>query len=259
MEYNNLIVEKNEGICVIKINRPKALNALNEEVLCELEWIFDDIKNDHSVKVIILTGEGKAFVAGADIVLMSKMTAGEGAVFSAHGNRVFRKIELLNKPVIAAINGFAFGGGCELSMACDLRIASTKAKFAQPEVGLGIIPGHGGTQRLPRIIGVTKAKELIYTGDIIDAEEALNLGLLNKVVEPEKLIDEAKALAARIIKNSMIAVAYGKEVINRGMQVDMDTALSMEANFCGMCFSTKDQKEGMAAFVEKRKANFIGE
>jgi len=190
---------------------------------------------------------------------MSNMSAREGAAFSAHGNRVFRKIEILNKPVIAAINGFAFGGGCELSMACDLRIASTKAKFAQPEVGLGIIPGHGGTQRLPRIIGVTKAKELIYTGDIIDAAEALNLGFLNKVVEPENLIDEAKALAAKIIKNSVIAVGYGKEAINRGMQTDMDTALTMESNFCGMCFSTKDQKEGMAAFVEKRKVNFIGE
>ena len=259
MEYNNLIVEKNEGICIVKINRPKSLNALNEEVLCELEWAFDDIKNDSSVKVVIITGEGKAFVAGADIIVMRNMSAGEGAAFSAHGNRVFRKIELLNKPVIAAINGFAFGGGCELSMACDLRIASTKAKFAQPEVGLGIIPGHGGTQRLPRIIGVTKAKELIYTGDIIDAAEALNLGFLNKVVEPENLIDEAKALAAKIIKNSVIAVGYGKEAINRGMQTDMDTALTMESNFCGMCFSTKDQKEGMAAFVEKRKVNFIGE
>jgi len=259
MEYNNLIVEKNEGICIVKINRPKSLNALNEEVLCELEWAFDDIKNDSSVKVVIITGEGKAFVAGADIILMSNMSAREGAAFSAHGNRVFRKIEILNKPVIAAINGFAFGGGCELSMACDLRIASTKAKFAQPEVGLGIIPGHGGTQRLPRIIGVTKAKELIYTGDIIDAAEALNLGFLNKVVEPENLIDEAKALAAKIIKNSVIAVGYGKEAINRGMQTDMDTALTMESNFCGMCFSTKDQKEGMAAFVEKRKVNFIGE
>lgn len=259
MGYNNLIVEKNQGICIVKINRPKSLNALNDEVICELDSVIDDIKRDINVKVAIITGVGKAFVAGGDILVMQNMSAGEGARFSAHGSNVLRKLELMSKPVIAAINGFAFGGGCELSMACDLRIASSNAKFGQPEVGLGIIPGYGGTQRLPRIVGITKAKELIYTGEIIDAAEALKIGLINKIVEPEKLIDEAKALAAKIIKNSMLAVGYSKEVINRGIQIDMDTALSMESNFCGMCFSTKDQKEGMTAFIEKRKAEFVGE
>ena len=190
MAYTKLIVEKQDNICTVKINNPEALNALNSTILKELDAAFSAIGEDDSVDVVILTGEGRSFVAGADISQMSTLNAVEGKAFGELGAAVFRKIELLNKVVIAGVNGFALGGGCELAMACDIRIASVKAKFGQPEVGLGITPGFSGTQRLPRIVGLGKAKELIYTADVIVAEEAYRIGLVNKVVEPDALMDE---------------------------------------------------------------------
>ena len=254
MEYTKLLIEKQENICIVKINNPQALNALNTTVLSELDCAFSEIASDNSISAVILTGEGKAFVAGADIAQMSTMSAAEGKAFGEKGAAVFRKIELLDKPVIAAINGFALGGGCELAMCCDIRIASAKAKMGQPEVGLGITPGFSGTQRLPRIVGMGVAKELIYTADVINAEEAYRIGLVNKVVEPEALMDSALAMAKKIAKKAPIAVKYSKEAINRGMQTDLDSAIAIEANLFGLCFSTEDQKEGMAAFLEKREA-----
>ncbi|MBE6066593.1 MAG: short-chain-enoyl-CoA hydratase [Clostridium lundense] len=254
MEFKNVILEKEGKVAIVKINRPQALNALNSETLKELDIIVDDLANDNEVLAVILTGGGdKAFVAGADITEMKELNTIEGRKFGILGNKVFRKLETLEKPVIAAIHGFALGGGCEIAMACDIRIATTKAKFGQPEVGLGITPGFGGTQRLPRLVGMGMAKQLIYTADIINAEEALRIGLVNKVVEVESLMDEAKALANKIAANAPVAVMLSKAAINRGMQCDIDTALFYESEVFGECFSTEDQTEGMTAFVEKRK------
>lgn len=257
MELKNLLVEKNDGICTVKINNPQTLNALNAEVLEELEYAFDQINEDDEVSVVVLTGEGKAFVAGADISYMKDLDATQAKKFGEDGARVFRKIETLKKVVIAAVNGFALGGGCELSMACDIRIASTKAKFGQPEVGLGIIPGFSGTQRLPRLVGMGKAKELIFTGGHIDAEEAYRIGLVNKVTEKENLMEETYKMADKIKSNSKIAVKYAKEAMNRGTETDIETAIAYESNIFGLCFASSDQKEGMTAFTEKRKANFL--
>lgn len=256
MCYTNIIFEKKDKIGMIKLNRPKALNALNSQTLKELYEIIDNVAEDEGIRVIIITGEGKAFVAGADISEMRGLTAIEGKKFGLLGNEVFRKLEKVNKPVIAAVNGFALGGGCELAMACDIRIASHKAKFAQPEAGLGITPGFGGTQRLARIVGEGRAKELIYTCSMIDAEEAYRIGLVNKVVEPEMLLDEAIGMAEKIIANAPIAVSQCKSAINTGAQMDLDSALAYEAEAFGMCFSTEDQKEGMTAFLEKREKTF---
>ena len=257
MELNNVIFEKEGNIGVLTINRPKALNALNSETLKDLDTAIDHIEKQDDIYVVILTGAGdKAFVAGADIAEMKDLNEEEGKEFGLLGNKVFRRLENLDKPVIAAINGFALGGGCEISMACDIRIATTKAKFAQPEVGLGITPGFGGTQRLPRIVGPGKAKELIYTGDMIKADEALRIGLVNKVVEPENLMEEAMVLSKKISNNAPIAVKLCKDAIDRGMQVDIDSAVVIEAEDFGKCFATEDQTEGMSAFVERREKNF---
>ena len=198
MEYSKLLVEKENGIAIVKINNPQSLNALNSTILGELDTLFTELENDSSISVIILTGEGKAFVAGADITEMSSMDAAEGKAFGEKGAKVFRKIELLSKPVIAAVNGYALGGGCELAMCCDIRIASAKAKFGQPEVGLGITPGFSGTQRLPRLVGMGKAKELIFTAEAINADEACRIGLVNSVAEPEELMNTAVAMAEKI-------------------------------------------------------------
>lgn len=258
MELKNVVLEKEDKIAVVTINRPNALNALNTETLKEIDCVFDDLAADDNILAIIVTGAGKAFIAGADINEMKDLNAMEGRKFGMLGNKVFRKIELLNKPVIAAVNGFALGGGCELSMACDIRIASSKAKFGQPETGLGITPGFGGTQRLARIVGIGMAKELIYTAEMIKADEALRIGLVNKVVEPDVLMAEAKALANKIASNAPIAVKLSKSAINRGLQCDIDTGTAYESEVFGECFSTQDQKEGMTAFVQKRKEkNFI--
>lgn len=256
MDIKNLVIEKNDGICTVKINNPKALNALNIEILHELNYAFDELENDKDVSVVVVTGEGKAFVAGADISYMKDLSASEAKQFAEFGAKVFRKIEKLSKVVIAAVNGFALGGGCELSMACDIRIASSKAKFGQPEVGLGITPGFSGTQRLPRIVGLGKAKELIFTGNMIDANEAYRIGLVNKVCEPEALLEETYEMARKIKSNSNIAVKYSKESINMGKEIDLETAITYEANLFGLCFSSEDQKEGMNAFLEKRQAKF---
>ena len=256
MELKNLIFEKEGNIAVITINRPKALNALNSETLVELEMVIDSVAKDKEIYAVVLTGSGKAFVAGADISEMKELSGIEGREFGILGNRVFRKIETLDKPVIAAVNGFALGGGCELSMACDIRIASVKAKFGQPEVGLGITPGFGGTQRLSRLVGMGNAKELIYTAKIINAEEAFRIGLVNKVVEIENLMPEAMTMANTIAAQAPIAVKLCKASINRGMQCDIETALMYESEVFGACFSTEDQSEGMAAFLGKRDKEF---
>lgn len=256
MEFKNLIIQKEDNICIVKINNPQSMNALNSDVLSELDAAFSSIGQDADIDAVILTGEGRAFVAGADISQMSTMNAAQGKEFGVQGSKVFRKIELLPKPVIAAINGFALGGGCELALSCDIRIASSKAKIGQPEVGLGITPGFSGTQRLPRIVGEGRAKELIYTAQAIVADEAYRIGLVNKVVEPEELMDAAMNMARTIAKNAPVAVRFSKEAINRGMQTDLDTAIAIENNLFGLCFSTEDQKEGMKAFFEKRPAEW---
>jgi enoyl-CoA hydratase len=257
MELTNIILEKEGKIAIVTINRPKALNALNSETLKEINCVIDEIEKDEEVLAVVLTGAGeKAFVAGADISEMKDMSTVQARKFGILGNKVFRRLENLEKPVIAALNGFTLGGGCELAMSCDIRIASTKTKVGQPEVGLGITPGFGGTQRLARLVGLGMAKELIYTGKIIGAEEAFRIGLVNKVVEPENLLTEAKGLANTIAAQAPIAVSLCKAAINKGIQTDIDTALSYESEVFGECFSTEDQKEGMFAFVEKREKNF---
>ena len=256
MEYKNIVIQKEDKVAVLTISRPKALNALNSETLKELDLAIDEIAKDDEIYTVILTGEGKAFVAGADIAEMKDLDVIGGRKFGKLGNEVFRKLETLEKPVIAAVNGFALGGGCELSMACDIRIASSKAKFGQPEVGLGITPGFGGTQRLPRLVGLGMAKELIYTAKIINAEEALRIGLVNKVVEPENLLVEAKALANTIAEQAPIAVNLCKAAINKGIQLDIDSAISYESEIFGECFSTEDQKSGMTAFIERTEKCF---
>ena len=256
MEYKKLIIQDNGAVRVIKINNPEALNALNTAILKELDAAFTEVAEVKGILAVVLTGEGRAFVAGADISEMKSKNAIEGEIFGKLGASVFRKIELLPKPVIAAVNGFALGGGCELAMSCDIRLASAKAKFGQPEVGLGITPGFSGTQRMPRLIGMGKAKELIYTADIIDAAEAYRIGLVNHVYEPEALMEEAMKMAEKIASKAPIAVKNSKEAINRGIQTDMDSAVAIEAYLFGLCFASEDQKEGMTAFFEKRKANF---
>ncbi|MGL4849939.1 MAG: short-chain-enoyl-CoA hydratase [Clostridium sp.] len=257
MELKNVLLEKEGNLAIVTINRPKALNALNSETLADLNTVVEDLEKDSNIYAVILTGAGeKAFVAGADIAEMKDLTEEQGREFGILGNRVFRRLEKLDKPVIAAISGFALGGGCELAMSCDIRIASEKAKFGQPESGLGITPGFGGTQRLPRIVGLGKAKELIYTNEIIKADEALRIGLVNKVVALEELMDAAKEMASKIISNAPIANKLCKDAIDRGMQVSIDEAIMIEAEDFGKCFATEDQSEGMAAFMERRAKNF---
>lgn len=246
--------EQDGFVGVVTINRPKALNALNSEVLKEIEATFDAIDLD-ATRAVVLTGAGdKSFVAGADIGEMSTLTKAEGEAFGKTGNDVFRKIETFPIPVIAAVNGFALGGGCEISMSCDIRICSENAIFGQPEVGLGITPGFGGTQRLARIVGVGKAKEMIYTAFNIKAEEAYRIGLVNAVYPQEELLAAAKKLANKIASNAPIAVRECKKAINEGLQVDMDQAIVVEEKAFGSCFETEDQKAGMGNFLEKDKA-----
>lgn len=258
MDYNNLILEKEENIAVLYLNRPQALNALNDELLGEITLAVDEIARDDEVKVLIITGAGKAFAAGADIKSMQTLNAIEGRKLGKLGQDTFMAIDKLEKPVIAAINGFALGGGCEIAMAADIRLASHKAKFGQPEVGLGITPGFGGTQRLPRLVGEGIAKELILTGSMINAEEAYRIGLVNHVYPEEELMAEAKKLAVKIAANAPVAVSLSKVAINKGAQADINTAMDIEADLFGMCFSTEDQKIGMTAFLNKEKPEFAG-
>lgn len=256
MNFSNLLLRKEGNICLLSINRPNALNALTTEVLKELRDAIEVVENDQDIYVLIITGEGKSFVAGADIVEMKDKNAEEARTFAKLGIEVFRKLELMEKPVIAAINGFALGGGCELAMSCDIRIAGEKAKFGQPEVGLGITPGFAGTQRLSRLVGMAKAKELIFTTDIINAQEAEKIGLVNKVVSQEELLDIAIEMAKKIASKGQIAVRYSKAAINRGLETDIETGMAIERDLFGLCFATEDQKEGMNAFVEKRSPQF---
>lgn len=254
--YEYVKYEKKNNIAFVTINRPDALNALNQNVLKDIKSAFEDMKNDDEVKVIIITGEGRAFVAGADIAQMRDQSTLEGREFIVFGQSVMNMIESFKKPVIAAVNGFALGGGCELSMAADIRIASTKAKFGQPEVSLGIIPGFGGTQRLSRLVGKGMAKYLIYTGDIIDATEALRIGLVEKVVEPEKLIEECEIIANKIVVKAPIAIEMAKLSINNGLDMNLNQGINYEAELFATCFGTEDKIEGMTAFLEKRPAIF---
>lgn len=256
MAYENVVLDRQDHIVTLSFNRPKVLNALNSDVLDELSKALDEIKEDKEIYALIITGYGKAFVAGADISEMKDKTPEEAREFAEVGLNVFRKIELMEKPVIAAVNGFALGGGCELAMSCDIRIASEKAKFGQPEVGLGIIPGFAGTQRLSRLVGIAKAKELIFTANIIDAVEAEKLGLVNKVVAHDQLMLEALTLAQNIASKAQAAIRYSKTAVNRGAESDIETGMLIERDLFGLCFATEDQKEGMTAFMEKRKANF---
>jgi len=259
VEYTNLILERKGAVTVLTINRPKALNALNSETLTELSAVLDELEKDTSVKVVIITGSGeKAFVAGADIAQMKGLNALEGRRFAQLGQATFRKLELMPQSVIAAINGYALGGGCELAMACDLRLASETAKFGQPEVTLGLTAGFGGTQRLPRLIGTGLASELLFTGDLIDAQEAYRIGLVNHVYSIDTLMEEALKLANRITERAPAAVQLSKSAIQRGMNMDLDSAQAYEAEVFALTFSTQDQNEGCTAFLERRQPVFEG-
>lgn len=253
---NNLRLEVENEIAVLTISRPKALNALNTETLNELNEVLTDIEKRDDIKVVILTGDGeKSFVAGADIAEMVNFTAAEARAFGMRASEPFFKLMNMRQVTIAAVNGFALGGGCEISMACDIRIASDNARFGQPETGLGIIPGFGGTQRLARLVGMGRAKELIFTCDTIKADEAYRIGLVNKVVPQAELMDTAKAMAAKIASKGSYANAIAKAAINNGYDMDIKNAVEMEANLFGVTCSTNDKKEGMTAFLEKREAN----
>jgi enoyl-CoA hydratase len=246
-------------VTTLYMNRPDQMNALSGAVFRDLDEILDELEKDAELRAVIITGEGRAFVAGADIKEMSEKTPDQMREFTAHGQKVLRRLERLKKPVIAAINGFALGGGMEIALACDIRLASDKAKFGLPEVKLGIFPGLGGTQRLTRIAGKGKACELIFTGDIIDAPAALSIGIIDKVVVTEKLMCEARALAARIVVNAPIAIGLAKSSINKALEADLDTGLKFELDTVMECMPTKDKKEGMRAFIEKRRPEFRNE
>ncbi len=259
MSYNNLILEIESGIAIVTINRPKALNALNKETLEELMSCLQTLKDSDEVGVVILTGSGeKAFVAGADISFMRKLSPLEVRTFAGLGHECMDTIEKLSKPVIAAINGFALGGGCELAISCDIRLASDNAKFGQPEVNLGILPGFGGTQRLPRLIGRGRASELIFTGDMIDAQEAYRIGLVNRVFPQGELLAAGREMAKKIMSRGPIAVRLSKDAIINGMEMDLARACAYEVDQFALSFTSDDQKEGMDAFLQKRPAVFQG-
>jgi enoyl-CoA hydratase len=259
MDYENLIYEVKDQIARITFNRPSVLNALNLKMLDELSNCLENARRDDSVRVVILTGAGeKAFVAGADINELSRQTALEGKETALRGQGVFRRLETLGKPSIAAINGFALGGGCELALACTMRIASKNARLGQPEVKLGILPGYGGSQRLSRLCGKGIASELILTGEMIFAEEALRIGLVNRLVEPGDLLATAESIARKIIANAPLAVKYSLEAIDKGMEMPQEEGLFLEAALFGLCCATEDMREGTRAFLEKRPAKFQG-
>src|SRR5258705_13548631 len=259
MSYENILLEKKNSIAYVTVNRPKVLNALNMATMEELRAAFTDIKDDAAIRVAILTGSGeKAFIAGADIGELSKHDAVSGKEYTHRGQSVLDLIESLGKPVIACINGFALGGGCEIAMACTMRLASSNAKLGQPEVKLGIIPGYGGTQRLPRLVGRGVAMQLLLTGEMISAEEAHRIGLVNEVTAPADLIPRAEAIAQKIIANAPLAIQYAMEAVNRGFELTLPDALYLEATLFAVCCATEDKKEGTAAFLEKRAPQFKG-
>jgi enoyl-CoA hydratase len=259
MEYANLLVSVSEKIATVTINRPKFLNALNPATIRELSAAFEEIAGREDIGVVLLTGAGeKAFVAGADISEMRHFTAVDALEFALFGQGVLERIERLPQPVIGVVNGFALGGGCELAMACDLLIAADSAKLGQPEVNLGIIPGYGGTQRLPRLVGRNLAKEIVLTGEMITAQRAYEIGLVNRVVPQAGLMDAARETAKKILSKGPVAIRTAKMAMNRGLDLDLSNACALEANAFAVGFSTADRLEGMTAFLEKRKAVFTG-
>jgi enoyl-CoA hydratase len=259
MTLENVKLEKKNAIAYVTIDRPKVLNALNMATMQELWQVFGDLKDDKQIRVVILTGAGeKAFVAGADINELAKNNAVEAKAYTHKGQATLDLIENLGKPVIACVNGFALGGGCEIAMACTMRLASENAKLGQPEVKLGIIPGYGGTQRLPRLVGTGLAMQMLLTGEMITAQEAQRIGLVNEVVPQAELIARAEAIAQKIIANAPLAVQYAMEAVNRGMEMTLQEGLYLEATLFGVCCATEDKTEGTKAFLEKRAAQFKG-
>src|SRR6202522_3280088 len=259
MNFENILFEKKNAIAYVTVNRPKVLNALNMATMEELRAVFHDVKNDPGTRVVIMTGAGeKAFIAGADIGELAKHDAVSGKEYTHRGQSVLNLIENLGKPVIACINGFALGGGCEIAMACTMRLASENAKLGQPEVKLGIIPGYGGTQRLPRLVGKGLAMQMVLTGEMITAQEAHRIGLVNEVTSATELIPRAEVIAAKIIANAPLAVQYTLEAVNKGMEMPLANGLFLETALFGVCCATEDKKEGTAAFLEKRAAAFKG-
>lgn len=259
MTYANIIYQAEAGIVTITFNRPKALNALNTALLEELSHALDQIAADENLRVLVLTGAGeKAFVAGADITELATFNSLRAKNFAQNGHQILQKLQELPIAVIAAVNGFALGGGTEIAVACDFIYASENAKFGQPEINLGLIPGFGGTQRLPRLIGKNMAKELIFTGKMISATEAQQTGLVNKVVPPETLMDEVMKTAREIASKGKVSLRAAKQAINRGMDVDLSTACDIEIDAFSLCYASPDAKEGTRAFVEKRKPDFKG-
>ena len=259
MPYENILYEKKDSVACITFNRPKVLNALNRKTVEELRDALQNARDDASVRVLILTGAGeKSFVAGADISELAQRTPVDGKDFSLFGQSVFHLLETLGKPSICAINGFALGGGCELALSCSIRLASKTARLGQPEVRLGIIPGYGGSQRLARLCGKGVAHELCLTGEMITAEEAQRIGLVNHIYEPAELLPAAAALAQKIIANAPLAVKYTMEAIERGIEMPLEEGLFLEATLFGLSCATEDMREGTKAFLEKRKADFKG-
>jgi enoyl-CoA hydratase len=259
MSYENLLYEKKDSIAYITFNRPKVLNALNRQTVEELQLVLTDARDDAAVRVLILTGSGgKAFVAGADINELARQTPVNGKEFSLFGQGVFHLLETMGKPSICAINGFALGGGCELALCCSIRLASKAAKLGQPEVKLGILPGYGGSQRMARLCGKGIAHEVCLTGEMITAEEAQRIGLVNRVYEPAELLPAAEAMAKKIIERAPLAVKYCMEAIERGVEMPLEEGLFLEATLFGLCCATEDMREGTKAFLEKRPAQFQG-
>jgi enoyl-CoA hydratase len=259
MAYQNLLVESRDGVAVVTINRPDKLNALNDLTVNELEGAFTTLKGDPAIRGVILTGAGeKAFVAGADIAELSTQSPVDGKERSIRGQRVLDLIENLGKPVIAAVNGFALGGGCELAMACHLRVASENARLGTPEVKLGILCGYGGTQRLPRLVGKGRALEILLTGEMVDAQEALRIGLVNRVVQKDKLLAETEGLLRKMLANGPVSLRFTLEAVNAGLEMPLAEAQYLEATLFGLICTTEDMKEGTKAFLEKRAARFQG-
>lgn len=256
MEFKYLDFEKKDRIGILSFNRPEVLNALNTQVLEEVSSTLTWLEARDDLDVLVITGRGKAFIAGADIKEMHDKTPEEARKFAGMGHGVFKQLEGLSMPTIAAVNGFALGGGCELAMACDIRLASEKAKFGQPEVGLGITPGFAGTQRLSRLVGIAKAKEMIFTGKVISADQAKALGLVNEVYAGACLLQAAIDMGQAISQNAQGAVRYAKAAINKGFDIDFESASEIEKTYFALCFARQDQKEGMAAFIERRPAHF---
>ena len=258
MPYQHLSVSVQDRIATLTVNRPDKLNALNAKLIGELGAAIDELQERDDVAGIILTGAGRAFVAGADIAELTGISALQGKRLARRGQEIFRRFETSPKPTVAAVNGFALGGGCELAMACHVRIASDAAKFGQPEVKLGVIPGYGGTQRLPRLVGRGRALQLLLTGEMIDAQEAFRIGLVNRVVAPDQLIPAATAMIQQMLMNAPLGIAACIDVLDRGLEMPLDDALALEATQFGVLITTKDTAEGTKAFLEKRAPRFTG-